>query len=182
MTCPDCKNELKTFDLKGIKIQECSKCKGKWFKRDQLRLAKDKQEAHLRWLDFDPFGKDAEKLSVSSEGKMCPQCVKTMCSLTYRQSKIIIDKCPLCEGIWLDHGELAKIIRYLEHALNTESVKGYIKDSFKQFIEVFKGREGVISEVKDFLVVFYLLKLRTAVDHPKLAKASENIYKYTPFK
>jgi Zn-finger nucleic acid-binding protein len=182
MTCPDCKSELQTFDLKGIKIQECPTCKGKWFKRDQLRLAKDRQDDHLRWLDFDPFGKDADKLGVSSEGKMCPECAKTMRSLKYQQSKIIIDKCQFCEGIWLDHGELARIIRYLEHTLDIESSKEYVKDSFKQFIEIFRGREGVISEVKDFLAVFYLLKLRIAVDHPKLAKASENINKYTPFK
>jgi Zn-finger nucleic acid-binding protein len=182
MICPNCQTELKPIDLKGIVIHECPECKGKWLKRDQLRLAKDRQDEHLRWLDFDPFGKDADTLSVASEGKVCPECARMMSSLKYRQSEIIIDKCPKCEGIWLDHGELGKIIRYLERLLSSETAKEYVKDSFGQFIEIFKGREGFISEVKDFLAVFYLLRLRIAVDHPKLSKASEYIYKYTPFK
>lgn len=182
MTCPNCQKELQPVDLKGIIIQECPDCRGKWLKRDQLRLAKDRQDDHLRWLDFDPFGKDVEKLSVSSAGKTCPECDRTMSSLAYRQSEIVIDKCPHCEGVWLDHGELARIIKYLEGILKSETAKEYLKDSFKQFIEIFKGKEGVISEAKDFLAVFYLLRLRTAVDHPKLAQASEYIYRGTPFK
>lgn len=182
MICPGCRNELQPFDLKGIVIQECPGCKGKWFKRDQLRLAKDRQDDHLRWLDFDPFGRDAEGLSVASEGKICPECVKPMSSLMYRQSNIVIDKCPLCEGIWLDHGELARIIRHLEQVLIAESGKEYVKETFKQFIEIFRGQEGIISEVKDFLAVFYLLRLKIASDHPKLAGASKFIYRYTPFK
>ena len=44
------------------------------------------------------------------------------------------------------------------------------------------AKEGIMSEVKDFLAVLYLLELRIAADHPTLARASENIYKYTPFR
>jgi Zn-finger nucleic acid-binding protein len=181
MKCPDCGNEFKAFDLKGITVQECVKCKGKWFERDQLRLAKDRQDDALRWLDFDPFGKDAEKLSVAAEGKTCPKCVKPMAALTYRQSRIVIDKCRICEGVWLDPGELVKIIRYLEKVVLTESAKSYAKDTFKQFIEIFTGKEGIISEVKDFLAVFYLMELRIATEHPSLAAASQSISKSTPF-
>ncbi len=182
MNCPDCQNELKVFDLKGIKIHECKQCKGKWFDRDQLRLVKDRQDNDLRWLDFDPFGRDAEKLSVPSNGKKCPQCSNTMRSLTYRESKIIIDKCPACEGVWLGHGEFVKVIRYLENLVVSESAKKLAKDTFKQFIEIFRGKEGLISEAKDFLAVLYLLELRIAVENPKLVEAAKNIYKYTPFK
>jgi Zn-finger nucleic acid-binding protein len=105
-----------------------------------------------------------------------------MSSLTYRRSEIVIDKCPQCQGVWLDHGELARIIGYLEGVLNAESARSYIKDSFRQFIEIFKGKEGLVSEAKDFLAVFYLLRLRASVDHPKLSKALEFIYRFTPFK
>ena len=101
MKCPDCNNELKVAVLKGISIHECFRCTGKWFERNELMLAKNKADDHLRWLDFDPFGKDAKELSVVSVGKQCPQCAKEMQSLTYAQSKIVIDKCQLCEGVWL---------------------------------------------------------------------------------
>ncbi|MDD5677255.1 MAG: zf-TFIIB domain-containing protein [Kiritimatiellae bacterium] len=181
MKCPDCKNELQPFDSKGIEINECVKCKGKWFDRDELRRAKDSADGDLRWLDFDPFGEDTEQLSVASEGKVCPRCSKKMLSLKYVDSKVVIDKCASCQGIWLDPGEFAKIIRYLEKKVCTETATEYVRDTFKQFIEVFTGRKGLISEVKDFLAVLYLLELRIAAQHPNLAKSSQQIYKSTPF-
>ena len=94
MKCPDCQNELRAVTLKGIVLQECLKCKGKWFDRQELMSAAKHADNNLRWLDFDPFGKDAEKLSVASQGKNCPVCLKKMQSLTYLESKVVIDKCP----------------------------------------------------------------------------------------
>ena len=59
-----------------MKMEKChiafcssSSSKAIGFDRGELRLAKDKQDDDIRWLDFDPFGKDAESLSVESEGK-----------------------------------------------------------------------------------------------------------------
>ena len=182
MQCPDCQNNLQPVNCKGIMIDECVRCKGKWFDRDELRRAKDKTDEDLRWLDFDPFGKDAEQLSVASEGGICPKCSSKTSSLRYMDSKVVIDKCLNCKGVWLSPGEFAKVIRYLENKVNTETAKGYTRDTFKQFIEIFTGSEGVISEVKDFLAVLYLLELRIVVEHPGLAKASQKIYQSTPFR
>lgn len=39
----------------------------------------------------------------------CPVCVETTLVKTARQS-IEIDYCPQCRGVWLDRGELDKII------------------------------------------------------------------------
>lgn len=182
MKCPDCQQLLKPIDCKGIVIDECIRCKGKWFDRDGLRKAKDRADDDLRWLDFDPFGKDAEQLSLALEGKVCPKCSKKMSTLKYMDSKVSINKCPDCKGVWLDPGEFAKIIRYLENSVCTETAKAYVKDTFKQFIEIFKGPDGTISEIKDFLAILYLLELRIAIEHPKLAETSQKIYQATPFK
>jgi Zn-finger nucleic acid-binding protein len=181
MKCPDCKGELKQIDCKGIMIDECVKCKGKWFDRGELRRAKDSADNDLRWLDFDPFGEDVEKLSLTSKGRICPKCSGMMLSLKYMDSKVVIDKCPNCKGVWLDPGELAKIILYLEDKVSRETAKEYTKNTFKQFIQIFTGREGIISEVKDFLAIFYLLQLRIGIEHPKLAKASQETYKNVPW-
>lgn len=48
------------------------------------------------------------KLSESSEMK-CPVCTATDLMMTER-SGIEIDYCPQCRGVWLDRGELDKII------------------------------------------------------------------------
>ncbi|SFU75485.1 hypothetical protein SAMN05216339_11051 [Nitrosomonas eutropha] len=39
----------------------------------------------------------------------CPHCVDTTLTMTER-SGIEIDYCPQCRGVWLDRGELDKII------------------------------------------------------------------------
>ena len=182
MNCPDCRSRLEGIDSKGIQIHECSNCKGRWFDRGQLRAAKDSEDHHLRWLDFDPFGKDAEKLSVQSEGKVCPKCNKRMNSLKYTNSRVIIDKCNNCKGVWLDHGEFEKIINYLEKLLASETAKDYSKETFKQFIEIFTGSDGVVSEAKDFVAVLNLLETRISVENPRLANLCLGIYKVIPFK
>jgi len=150
MNCPDCRASLRKIDYRGIEIDECTKCKGRWFDRDELRKAKDKTDDDLRWLDFDPFGDKADTLSVASKGKSCPKCSTAMPSLKYKDSGIVIDKCGTCKGIWLNHGEFARIVKHLENSVLTKSASEYAKDAFKQFVEVATGPEGVISEVKDF--------------------------------
>jgi Zn-finger nucleic acid-binding protein len=182
MQCPDCQNTLKVANLKGVKVFECLECKGKWFNRHELMLVEKKADKDLRWLSFDPFGEDAKRLSVVSQGRQCPQCLKPMQSLTYLQSKVIIDKCQYCKGVWLSHGELAKIIRYLEQVIDSKSSKELAKETFKEFVKIFTGSEGVVSEVKDFLAVLYMLELRITSEHPSLARVSQDIYLDTPFK
>lgn len=44
---------------------------------------------------------------------LCPVCKETQLVMTERQS-IEIDYCPQCRGVWLDRGELDKIIERSE--------------------------------------------------------------------
>lgn len=182
MKCPDCGAELGPFNYRDILIHECPKCKGRWFERDELRKAKDKADDDLRWLDFDPFGKEAAKFQVASRGKHCPRCSVKMMSLTYQTSRVIIDECQSCRGIWLDHGEFQAIIRYLETIVATEGASEYTKDVFRQFLQIPTGPKGPISEVRDFLVVLKLLEERMMVEHPALAEAAQKMYQYWPLK
>ena len=182
MKCPDCQHDLKPVDCKGVLVHECTHCKGKWFERTELKKLIDKDDDTLRWLDFDPFGKDAEQLSVASDGRICPYCLHKMQSLKYMDSLVVIDKCPQCQGVWLDPGELTKIVNYLENKVDSESSKSLLKDTFKQFIQIFQDKKGIIPEIKDFLAVLYLLELRIGVEHPALAKSSQAIFKDVPLR
>ena len=79
-------------------------------------------------------------------------------------------------------GERGGIILYLERVINTEKVKGLTKDTFKEFIKIFTGDKGLITEVKDFLAVLKILRIRIAVEHPRLGETWDNIQSITPFK
>ncbi len=46
---------------------------------------------------------------------LCPTCDNVHLAMTDRQG-IEIDYCPQCRGIWLDRGELDRLIERAEHA------------------------------------------------------------------
>lgn len=57
-----------------------------------------------------------------------------------------IDYCPHCRGVWLDRGELDKIIdRSLPHAAPTHHQRGEYRGGYKK-----KKRGGFLDELFDF--------------------------------
>ncbi len=182
MKCPHCQSELGQIDFRGIMINECADCQGRWFDRSELEKAKNNTDEDLCWIDFDPFIKREKHFNViPADGGACPKCDQPMISLAYAQSGVQIKKCEQCRGIWLKDGEFKKIIGYLENLVTTHSASEYVIDSLKQLMEIVTGPDDRASEVKDFLVVLKLLKLRAAVEHSKIADATNKIYQYLPF-
>ena len=182
MNCSNCQNELNPIDFRGIVINECPNCHGRWFDRDELQKAKDNTDEDLCWLDFDPFDKKERHFNnIPDEGGVCPKCSEKMIKLAYANSGVVIEKCEQCRGVWLQDGEFRKIIAYLENLITTHSVSEYVADSFKQFLEIVTGPESRVSETKDFLVVLKLLKLRAAIEHSKIAELTNKVYQYLPF-
>src|SRR3546814_2636715 len=53
--------------------------------------------------------------AAASQGMLCPVCKVTL-SISERQG-VEIDFCPQCRGVWLDRGELDKIIERSETAM-----------------------------------------------------------------
>lgn len=177
MKCPDNQVEMKEIDYRGITLHECPQCRGRWFDRGELTKAKDKTDEDLRWLDFDPFQKEAEKFKLPSEGRKCPACGTGMESLTYRNSGVVIDLCPACRGVWLHSGEFEKIINYLEEIVTQKSAAEYVKDVSQQLLEIIKDPTHPVSEIKDFMAVLKLLEERIGVEHPRFSQAARNLFR-----
>jgi len=78
--------------------------------------------------------------------------------------------CNVCHGIWLDKGELDKIIKYLEEKISRETLSEYLKDIGKEFVEVFAGPEKISSEIADFLIVMKLFEYRLLAKIPAISK------------
>jgi len=184
MECPEGHAQLVEISYKGVLIYECPTCKGRWFDRGELKKAKDRTDEDLRWLDFDPFGPEADKYAVpaSTEQRLCPRCSLPMTALTYKTSGVTIYKCPRCHGVWLSHGEFEAIVSYLENVVDAESAPELAKDAGKQFEKVLVGPGGEISDIRDFFTVLKLLEMRLLVEHPRVAAAAEKIYQYSPLK
>lgn len=182
MDCPDCKVPLCATEYLGVRVDECPSCLGRWFDRGELRRAKDHADPDLRWLDFDVFGGEPSDSPARAEGRDCPRDLVKMGVIAYERSGVRIEKCGQCLGVWLDHGELEKIVKHLEQEVNAETAAQYREEAKKQLAQVFKGPEGPLSELRDFFAVLHLLKLRVGVERSGLADALNTIWVINPFK
>lgn len=181
MDCPQCHSELKQVDFKGVIIGECPTCHGRWFDRGELKKAKDHTDEDLGWINFDPFDQQVPQTDDTPDGTLCPQCQTEMHSLPYSDSDIIIDKCAICHGIWLDQNEFEKIIGYLEDFVSSETASDLAKESLHQLEDILLHKKNLSTGFRDFLVVSKLLGTRVGVEHPKLSAAINKIFVYFPF-
>lgn len=73
----------------------------------------------------------------------CPTCPEVTLTMTDRQG-IEIDYCPECRGVWLDRGELDKLI---EKSASPKHEKHERHDDYKN--HYYKKRKSFLSEIFD---------------------------------
>lgn len=84
----------------------------------------------------------------------CPVCVGVDLVMSER-SGVEIDYCPKCRGVWLDRGELDKIIEYSniasrEQSQNYQNQQNYSQDYRHQKDYKYKKRESFFGDLFDF--------------------------------
>jgi len=167
--CFSCQEDLDTAVLYDIEVDFCPKCRGIWFEEDELRLAKDKKDEELKWLDVDLW-KDKRKFKIAKGKKACPDCRLPLYEVNYGDSKIKVDVCNICKGIWLDQGEFRAIISYLKEKGNKEILENYTKNVLKETLEVFVGPETIRSEIGDLATILGLFKYKFITQYPKISQ------------
>ena len=170
MDCPKCKNKLHTKTIKGIVVDECTNCEGIWFDNDELRQVKDETDSDLNWMDFEIW-KHEDKFKVKSKRYDCPNCGNLMDVLDYDNTKVEIDYCANCKGIWLDKNELQKLIDALEDEILTKSMGDYVKLTIEEAKEILTGPESFLSEWKDFTTILRFLQYRILANNPVINDA-----------
>jgi Zn-finger nucleic acid-binding protein len=181
MECPVDGTALETHTISTVKVEECVECKGIWFEGDELRRALEASDPDLGWLDFDLWS-DQDSFTADWSSRNCPQCGKTMASISYAATGVKIDYCTAGHGIWLDKGEFAAIIEALDKEIVSKDVSDYVSSSVEEAKEIFVGDKGFISEWKDFLTVTRLLQYRVLAENPKVAELLSALQTSTPFK
>lgn len=66
----------------------------------------------------------------------CPNCNETL--LMTERNNIEIDYCPSCRGVWLDKGELDKMLEFA--AQKTDATQGYVSRESKPNYEENRGK------------------------------------------
>ncbi len=106
---------MRTIDYEGAKIETCTRCAGEWLDAGELK--------HLVQTVEESFSKDiADSLDAVNENIFsidesvnnllsCPKCSNVELNrFNYASSSgIALDKCPECDGIWLDKDELENV-------------------------------------------------------------------------
>lgn len=106
MKCPKCNADLKASDLGeyGFVILDiCPGCQGAWFDKGELDRLDDSV-----WQDAEELA--FSDVSDSHQGLKCPKCTAQLRPLVPMDDKeLVLDRCPNCQGFWLDSGELERV-------------------------------------------------------------------------
>ena len=113
MHCPVCKDPMIIVEHERIELDYCTRCHGIWFDAGELELM-------LESLDLDRSGFNMDNIlalpekAIKEASRRCPLCRKKMRKVGIgHQPEVIIDVCPVEEGLWFDGGEVGHIIKHL---------------------------------------------------------------------
>ena len=101
INCPKCKTATSPFNFEAdLYFDRCDKCKGLWM--DKGELARTTGSAH-------DFPEPAKAMTGPKTNYACPKCAHHLHEVSFGQSKVIVDVCGKCEGLWLDSRELKEV-------------------------------------------------------------------------
>lgn len=111
--CPRCRGALRKTEFADQLLLACPRCRGVWCGPGQLaELEGTKRDLPASEVDCEPV-----------DGKACPTCPMPI-QLDQRPymdgSKLRVDVCPSCHGVWLDPGELKQVMKLRPQRLADE--------------------------------------------------------------
>jgi Zn-finger nucleic acid-binding protein len=107
--CPACDRTLLRLKTGSVTLDVCHGCGGIWFDHRELeKVNAEHPEAGDSVVEFDH---DSSTHVNESRTRPCPRCKTVILEqkLYSLGSGVIMDTCPKCNGLWLDHGELENI-------------------------------------------------------------------------
>lgn len=109
MLCPVCDTDMAVVEFHGVELDVCPACRGIWFDADELRVLFEKAgsapnavSASLRAM---PRRRAARKMR-------CPRCRRRLAEFVAAAGPppLVLDRCVRGDGLWLDHGELPRLL------------------------------------------------------------------------
>ena len=125
MKCPRCTTaELEGIDYEGVAIDTCPSCQGEWLDKGELQSIIEAREVVFTKEEIEKVEGVKQSITMLMQQPenplICPHCNVGMRQLNYAYSTgVIIDRCPQCEGVWLDKDELEHIQMIMEECERT---------------------------------------------------------------
>lgn len=151
LNCPACTKELTPYrdDVTGLEIDSCFYCHGLWFDYNELRRFFTAPKLYNKFRL--PQHSFKVKLNEAAKSRMCSRCPNQSLD-EVKLDEVMVDECPACKGIWLDSGEVARLIELYE--------KGRLKGKSETARQIRKGHfdQGPIGQVsKTVALAFKML-------------------------
>lgn len=110
MECPACKVPMVALELDQVEVDYCTECNGIWLDAGELELLLDGAENRDRLM----ASLVADK-TIAEARRRCPICDRKMEKVRVGEKTenrdVIIDRCKRNDGVWLDKGELHRVLR-----------------------------------------------------------------------
>jgi uncharacterized protein len=109
MICPKCGGSLAPREVGEVVVDQCDSCQGIWLDLGELSAVIDFQRQH----PDSALAADAPAAARNEVAGPCPRCggEGNMTRITSLQDdSLVMDSCPVCYGIWLDGGELQRLM------------------------------------------------------------------------
>jgi Zn-finger nucleic acid-binding protein len=105
MTCPKCGGELRAVRAASIDVDRCPACGGVWCDDHELQVLLDAPTEALAAL------RGSGGRELDQQAAACPRDGARLTRMfSSRTRAVTVDACPDCRGIWLDGGELERLI------------------------------------------------------------------------
>jgi Zn-finger nucleic acid-binding protein len=112
MICPNDNAEMHQVKVlshygQPIFLEQCEKCGGIWFDESELFRAKQGEAGRIDSLDAEILRAPSK---VDNSLHNCPKDGAKLFRFTdkYFPEGIIVERCPVCDGFWLNRGEFTK--------------------------------------------------------------------------
>ena len=130
MRCPVDKSDMIVVEHKKIELDFCLRCAGVWFDTNELELlvsALQTEGEHMSHMDL--LTPHAAK--VKENRRKCPICGRNMDKVWLgKEPKVLIDSCPVGDGLWFDGGELNQVLQQMETSGST-NILSFLGNAFE---------------------------------------------------
>ncbi len=158
MNCPVCGKNLKPITYENQEVYLCSKCGGIWFDKGVLLkvvnnlISENKVTTQTIKEAF--RNKIIRVDEIKQVQRKCPRCNIDMDIRNYSyDSNIFIDKCPKCNGIWTDKGEVQAIAKYIR---GNPDIDSYAKELIGTCVKYQKSESNKSKVIALIISLVYL--------------------------
>ncbi len=129
MRCPLDQSDMIVVEHQRIELDYCTKCSGVWLDSGELDLLVSTLKEEGTALPYNDLL--VPQTAKTSEAKRkCPICGRKMDKVWMGKSpKILIDSCPIGDGLWFDGGELSQILCEMKSA-DSKNVISFLGQAF----------------------------------------------------